>query len=228
MGLFLVGVFAVSLVGVENASTGTFLLNLGMMLGCYAAHILTLLLMARQIPDETENGTIYPLLAKPVNRDTLLLGKWLACAVSGTGVLAVLVLLGWLSAPRMEAYHPGALAQALLLLPLSLSMLAALVLLLSLIVPRGMAVVLAGGIYFLGDKPIGMIKQGSATRAWLSGFAWPAGYLPDFSKLNLITRYTDGILPVSFAEYGGLVLYGGLCTALCLALAMLIFRRRAL
>src|SRR5947208_2284009 len=41
---------------------------------------------ARQIPMERENRTIFPLLAKPVTRTQLMLGKflgcWLACAIT--------------------------------------------------------------------------------------------------------------------------------------------------
>jgi ABC-type transport system involved in multi-copper enzyme maturation permease subunit len=41
---------------------------------------------ARQIPSERENRTLFPLLAKPVSRNHLILGKflgcWLACGIS--------------------------------------------------------------------------------------------------------------------------------------------------
>src|SRR5580692_8172962 len=42
--------------------------------------------MARQMPAERENRTIFPLLAKPISRSQLLLGKflgcWLACGIA--------------------------------------------------------------------------------------------------------------------------------------------------
>src|SRR5438552_18974330 len=56
---------------------------------------------ARQIPAERENRTIFPLLAKPLTRSQLLLGKflgcWLACALV---LLCFYLFFGALSASR--------------------------------------------------------------------------------------------------------------------------------
>lgn len=222
MGVFLLTLLAVTVVGIEHPSTGTFLLNLGMSLAVYAAHVMTLLLMARQIPDEVEQRTLYPLLSKPLDRDTLLLGKWAACAACGALVLGILLLLGWVPAPRMETYHPGTLAQTLCLLPLSLGLLASLALLLSLVLPRAMALAAGAALYFGGGHVIAFLEQRAPTAAWLGR------YLPDFSKLNLVTRYTDGIEPVAAGTFLGLCAYAVAFSAAFLALATWIFRRRPL
>lgn len=228
MGIFLVGTMTVRILGVEEPATGTFLLNLGMSLAFYAAHLLTLLLSARQLPDEIENRTIYPLLAKPVDRTVLILAKWAACAVCGTGILAVLTALGWFPAPRMESYSPGTLWQALALFPLSLAMLAALALCLSLLLPRAMAALIAAGLFLGSHAAIAVASRIADTHPLAAPAAWCARYLPDFNKFNLITRYTDGIAPLGSAAFGGLLLYGALCTALYLAVAAALFRRRPL
>src|SRR5437867_13175954 len=51
-----------------------------------ASLVIAITTTARQIPAERENRTIFPLLAKPVTRNQLLLGKflgcWLACGLS--------------------------------------------------------------------------------------------------------------------------------------------------
>src|SRR6266481_9173025 len=56
---------------------------------------------ARQIPAERENRTLFPLLAKPLTRSQLLLGKflgcWLACALV---LLCFYLFFGALSATR--------------------------------------------------------------------------------------------------------------------------------
>ena len=228
MMVFLIGVSAIRMVGIEQAATGTFLLNLGMSLAFYAAHILTLLLMARQIPDEMEHRTLYPLLAKPVERDVLLLAKWLACAVCGAGVLGVLMLLGWLPVPRLEVYHPGTGAQMLTLLPVSLALLAGITLCLSLLVPQGVTLVISGGLFFAGPHLLALVRRVAADQAVWQPAVWLSGYLPDFGKLNLITRYTDGIAPLGMGEFTGLLAYGALFTALSLALSAALFRRRPL
>jgi ABC-type transport system involved in multi-copper enzyme maturation permease subunit len=228
MGVFLVATVAVTVVGIENPSTGTFLLNLGMTIAIYAAHGMTVLVMARQIPDEIEQRTLYPLLAKPLERDTLLIGKWAACAGCGALVLGVLLVMGWAPVPRMENYHPGALAQALLLLPLSLGLAASMALLLSLAVPRAFALLIGAAVYFGGGHITGLLEQRAQADAWLRPFVWLARYLPDFSKLNLVTRYTDGIDPLAAGPFLGLCLYAMVFTAAFLVLSTWLFRRRPL
>lgn len=63
---------------------------------------------ARQIPMERESRTIFPLLAKPVTRTQVLLGKflgcWLACAVT----LAVFYLFFGVAAMTKEHHWPVA------------------------------------------------------------------------------------------------------------------------
>jgi len=228
MAVYSVGVISCTLVGIDNASTGTFLLNLGMTLSYYAAHLLTLVLTARQIPDELENRTIYPLLAKPIGRGVLLCSKWGACVLCGMIALTGLWLLGVMPVPRMETYQITTLIQTLLLFPVSLALLAAIALLISLVAPRGVVLVGAGLIFFFGDKIGGLVERGAESSVWLTPVAWLTAYLPDFSKLNLITRYTDGIGPVPGAEYVGLLLYGSIITVFGLALSNAIFQRRAL
>src|ERR1022692_3482844 len=61
---------------------------------------------ARQIPAERENRTIFPLLAKPVTRGQVLLGKfagcWLAC---GLTLIVFYLFFGIVSGSR-EHYWP--------------------------------------------------------------------------------------------------------------------------
>ena len=228
MSLYVVGVLVVRSVGIDNASTGTFLLNLGMSLASIPAHILTLLVAARQVPEELENRTIYPLLAKPIERFQFIAGKWLACAAAGTTIYLVLTLMAWACTPKMEFYSAPMLAQAVALQALSLSALAAFAMALSLLVPRVMAVTLSAGVVFLGSKAAALAANSTRDEAWGKAVSWALLYLPDFSKLNLVTRYTDGIGPLGAWEFAGLAAYALVVTAFFLAVAVEIFRRRTL
>ena len=58
--------------------------------------------------------------------------------------------------------------------------------------------------------------------------AWLWGYIPGFSKLNLIGRYTDGIPALPWSDWLSAIAYGVVWVALFLLLSMAIFRRRAL
>ena len=228
MAVFVVGALAVNLVGIDNPSTATFLLNLGLTLAYVFAHVLTLLLAARQLPTEIENRTIYPLLARPISRETLLLGKWGACTACGVLVFVPLFLMGWIAVPKLEAYDPALLVQALALQVVSLGLTAALALGLSLVVQKGVAIALTGGLLFFGHSLFGFIQSVIAENRFSTIFRWLTLYVPDFSKLSLLTRYTDGVGAVSITTFAGLLVYGTLFSIVTLAFSSLAFRRRAL
>ncbi|GAB4314145.1 MAG: hypothetical protein Kow0059_05740 [Candidatus Sumerlaeia bacterium] len=230
MALFAAGVIVFRMVGIEAPATGTFLLNLGLTLAWFAAHLLTLLLAVRQIPEEIEQRTIYPLLARPLERATLLAGLWTACTASGVLCLAVLFAMAWLGVPKMEPYDAGLLAQLLALQAVSLAMMAALAMLASLIVPRGVALVALAALLVGGGQALDLLRERAAgvNEAAAAAVRWGAAYVPDFSQLNLITRYTDGIGPLSAWEFAGLAAQGMIFTAAALVVAAAVFRRRNL
>ena len=61
---------------------------------------------ARQIPAERESRTIFPLLAKPVTRGQVVLGKFLGCWLACGGALLVFYLCFWvMSASREHEWH---------------------------------------------------------------------------------------------------------------------------
>jgi len=225
MGLFVVYAMAARVVGIDDDATATFLLNLGLTMAYVLAHILTLLLALRQIPVEIEKRTIYPLLAKPLDRHHFVAGKWLASAVCGSAVYGVLFLLAWVSAPRREFFDPVLLGQTLVLAPVSLSMLAAGAIFASLIAPRAIGLIVLAGFLLAGHTLVTWVERTSEPGR-LGVWLW--GYLPEFSKLNLIGRYTDGVSALPWSAWFAGIAYGIVWTALLLLLSMAVFRRRAL
>ena len=227
MALFALVAIFVSVVGIQNDATATFLLNLGMTLAYWCAHILTLLLAAGQLPNEIERRTLYPLLAKPVERSTVLIGKWAACSLCGIAVFLALTIIGWLPVPKRETFDGTLLAQYAILAPCSLALLSALAIALSLIFTRGIVLLILGLLLAAGSQWNGIVERAmpAATRSIAH---WVLNYLPDFSRLNLITRYTDGIGALGAGEWLGLILYAAIFTVAALALGVRIFSRRAL
>ena len=228
MAVYLLGVFAVRTAGIENPETGTLLLNLGLTLAAGAAHVLAVLMATRQVAEELEHRTLLTLLARPVDRTAVLAAKWLAVAVAGAACLAVLGGVAWLSVPRLESYHPGMLAQAVVAGALSVALAAALAMALSLVVPKAVASLVTLGLVFGAGTLLPLLRIWADRRAAGPLWAWLLGYLPDFGKLDLVVRYTDGIAPLPAAEAGALFLYGGLFTAALLVLAAWRFRRMPL
>ncbi len=218
MSAFALVALSARLTGSTDPTAATFMLNLGLSLSVMFSHLLTLLLAGRQFPDEIENRTLYPLLARPISRPSLLVGKWLAGGLVGLLVLAAFGLLTWAVTPAAEAMRPQTGLQALIVLPVSLFWTSALVILLSLWLPRASALSAAIVLVFLGDRIAG----------WLMALPLVPHLLPRIGILNLITRFTDGAPPLSTPDFLLLLVYGTGWTLLCLWAAHLGFRRRGL
>ncbi len=224
--LVVLGVFAVLLlgflavartVGFENPATGTFVLNLALTVAVGLGQVVALVTTARQMPDEFEHRTIYPLLARPVRRRDLLLGKWLAGTLTGAGVVAVLGIPAWLLVPRLEPYSTGTLLQLLLLQPGALAVIAAGGLAATLLLPRLPALFAAAAVLF-GSGHLVRLARGWA----------PLQALPDPGRLTLVLRYTDGAGPLAATEFVLLLAYAGLWSALLLGAGIFAFDRRSL
>ena len=158
VGIFALGVTIARFVGIENAATATFLLNLGITFAFLSATILTLLTSARHVPDEMEARTLYPLLAKPLTRFEYLTGKWIACTGVGVVSMLALFLVAYLPVPKKDDFDTLLLGQALLLKALSLGMLAALGILFSLFAPKPVTIVLLALLYAVGTTAGNFLK----------------------------------------------------------------------
>lgn len=221
---FILTALAVRLVGVDNPATGTFVLNLGMTYCSYAAHLMVLILAARMIPLEIENRTIYPILAKPVSRLTYILGKGLATSLFGAAAFTVLLLFVWVASPRLEEYAPVLLFQLIALQVLSLFALCSMTILLSLLFPPAVSMILALLTYFFGGKAIALLELRfpSAASKWL------LHYIPDFTQLNLITRYTDGMPALGTGMFFLLMAYGLVLFLSAFGFSAWVFQKRPL
>ena len=228
MGVFVLGALGARVVGVENPATGTFLYNLGLTLAWIFAHVLVLLMSIHQVPGEIENRTIYPILARPVDRSVYLLGKWGASTLVSWGAYALFALLVILVCPRLESYETGMFLQMGVLILASLAVTASLAQLISLVLPRAMGALLLGGLVFLGTYLFGVLRTvGGET--WLNELIrWVVLYVPDFSKWNMTTRYTDGIEALSAGTFLGLLFSAAVFGCGASLLSHTLFKRRAL
>jgi hypothetical protein len=57
---------------------------------------------------------------------------------------------------------------------------------------------------------------------------WLLSYLPNFTKLNLFDRFTDGIAAVSGPDFVGLMAYALILAFAALSFAVFLFGRRQL
>jgi len=216
-GISLVFLGLARIVGFETPSAATFTLNLSLTLITGLAQLMTLLMAARQIPDELERRTLFPLLARPVSRADILLGKTLAAWGTGLVVYFSLLLPVLVLVPRLESFAAGTFWQMIALIPPGLAVTAAMGMCLSMLVPKGMAIVL-GGVLLFGAASMGSWR-------WAGRLLH---LLPVPGKLDLTLRYTDGALPLAGGSLMLSLVYALIWTVLLLGLSIRLFSRRAL
>lgn len=187
---------------------------------------------ARQIPAERESRTIFPLLAKPISRNQMIVGKfvgcWLACAL----VLVVFYLFfGVISGAREHLWPIVPYFQALFFHWIFLGVVIALVLWGSLVfaAPSSNATicfVIIGGIMLLG----GHLNQLAARMHGVSATITSVVYyiLPhlEFYDLRDWIIHDRGV--VAWLPWLIATGYGLIYSAIFLGLACLTFRRKAL
>jgi ABC-type transport system involved in multi-copper enzyme maturation permease subunit len=186
---------------------------------------------ARQIPAERENRTLLPLLAKPLTRGQLIVGKFLGCWVAcGLTLFCFYVFFGALSASREHQWPVANYLQAGLMQWFMLGIVVAFALLGSLIfaAPSSNATicfVLIGGIMFVArnlDRIALTLREPVRTIVYWLYFAIP--HLEFYDLRDLIVHDW----PVVPWLYIGLALaYAGFYMAVFLIAACLVFRRKA-
>lgn len=114
LSAFLVTLMTLNLFGLGQVVT--YLKEIGLLLAWVCSWILAVSVSTRQLAQEERQGTIYTLLAKPVSRMEVLLGKWLgAWVVVSAATLVFYALLALVIVLRGGAIGGVVLAQAWLL-----------------------------------------------------------------------------------------------------------------
>ena len=231
MGLYLFFAVGARLAGNTQAEAVALLLNMGLWLASALAAVLTLISSARALTMEMEMQTLYPLLAKPVARGEILLGKWLASMLAGWlcfGVFGILTVLTWTAQFPLPGQSMQMFAQSIPLQLAALGLLASSGLLLSLLLPPSVSILIGGFLYFGGGLVSNLLMtlmRDSRLSLWIDALLQ---YLPQFSKLCLLQRFTDGAPPLSWGEWSLLLIYSIGVTFAFLGLANRLFDRRSL
>jgi len=185
---------------------------------------------ARQIPAERENRTLLPLLAKPLTRVQLILGKFLGCWLAcGLALLCFYLFFGALSASREHSWPLFNYLQAALMHWCLLGIIVALALLGSLVfaAPSSNATicfVIVGGILFVGrnlDRVALTLHEPVRTLVTILYFVIP--HLEFYDLRDLVVHQW----PVQWQYVGLAVLYAVFYMAVFLIGACLVFRRKA-
>lgn len=196
-----------------------------------SALVIAITTTARQIPAERENRTLLPLLAKPLTRVQLVLGKFLGCWLAcGLGLLCFYIFFGVLSASREHQWPILNYLQAGVMHWFMLGIVASIALLGSLIfaAPSSnstICFVIVGGILFVGrnlDRVALNLREPLRTLVECLYFAIP--HL-EFYDLRDLVVHNWGLVGWGFV--GMAALYAAFYMTVFLIAACLVFRRKA-
>lgn len=228
MGLFIIGAATARFVGAETDAAAAFIQNLGLSLAWILAMIVTVLLAGRQFPDELEQRSIYPLLAKPVARYQYILGKWLAVWLAGSATALALNVLALAASPWPGGVSVAALLQAVMLEVIALALATAIALALSIRLPKVLGTVITLLLVFVGGSMVGLIQGYSAASPMRSVIVWFTTYIPNFNRLDLINEFSAGDPGLVALDFVARVLYGAIISAFALAAAILFLEKKPL
>lgn len=194
--------------------------------------VIAVMTAARQIPDELERKTIFPLLAKPVTRADVILGKylgsWLAC---GAALLVFYLFFGIVVASREHAFPGLGFFQAMTMHWLMLSVLIAMTMLGSLVFAALssnatiMLISAAGILTILRHLNTVALQQPEPMQTvfYVLYFALP--HLEFYDMRDLIVHSWP---PIGFGVILLAALYAAFYTALFLVAACQVFKRRSI
>ncbi len=186
---------------------------------------------ARQIPAEREQRTLLPLLAKPLSRSQLILGKFLGCWIAcGLALLCFYVFFGALAATREHTWPVLNYFQAAFMHWIALGIVIAMALLGSLVfaAPSSNATicfVIVVGILTVG-RYLGHVALSLSEpfRSTLYALYFAIPHLEFFDMRKLIVHDWP-LIPWGFV--GEAVIYAAVYMAFFLTTACLVFRRKA-
>jgi len=212
--------------GVSGASR--YMNELAMLLVWLFSLTIGLGVSARLLPPEFDSRTIYPMLAKPVGRGTILLGKYLgALAASFLALaffyLAYAVLIGL----RQGVWFPLILLQAFTLHTGLLMIVTALGLLGSLVMTPSANLTLCGLLSVLmlvfGQRLPALIQTQPVPGKWaLQVIQWAGPHLEFF---DLRQRLIHDWPPIGWDVCAAVMVYAVGYAVACLALSAVIFRK---
>jgi ABC-type transport system involved in multi-copper enzyme maturation permease subunit len=225
--LILAPLAAIKPFGVGGASRH--LSEIALLLIWISAAVIAISVAGRQFPPEFEHRTIYPMLAKPVSRTTLLAGKFLGAWVASVSATGLFYLAyGLFAGAKLGIWFPAVFCQAFALHVGFLTLVTALSLLGSFCLTPAANLTVCGvvvcGMFAVGQRLPEMTAGHSAPlRALARLIYWVAPHVEFF---DLRRRVVHEWGPVGWPVAAAVLIYAVVYAGACLLLAGWIFRRR--
>jgi ABC-type transport system involved in multi-copper enzyme maturation permease subunit len=207
----------------------TFMRDITLTVVNFLSTIICIWFAARQLPEELSRRTLFPLLARPVRRFDVLLGKFLAVWILSTGALLVLALIAWLNLAMFKATIGDIYWQYVFLRALSFGPIAAMTIALSLLLTPAATVTLSGlltlsGTMFARSLYASVESATGPAQPLLKGLYF---LLPHLDLFDLSQRASYNYPAIPYWVLGALSVYALIYVAVFLCLGELKFRKMA-
>ncbi len=201
----------------------------GLLLAWVFAWILAIGVSVRQLPQEEKTGTIFPLLAKPVRRSELIIGKWLgAWGIAGAATMLFYILLAGIVVARGGNFNPALTIQAWTLHFCFIGILAAMGILFTTRLNGDAAATLAGVVSVSAFLLLPQVPQMSGDLSgWRKEGLFVIYYaLPHLELFDLRLRLVHDWETMRLEPFLMIICYGLLTMAVLLLLGWLAYRTK--
>lgn len=233
--LYLIGLYALTILFATRfipelaASTeNKIILDIGLGAMGILGLIVTVFVSTGLVNKEIEKRTVYVLVAKPITRTELIIGKHLGLSavlavLIGTMTIFLMIILSYNRIP----YYPTHILLSSLFMWLELSLITAVGILFGVFTSSLLATLLTIGIYFMGNASRDLVTLGKLAKnvdleRMMTGLYL---ILPDLARLNLKNDAVYGVLP-SLPNLGINFGYGIIYIILLLTISTMVFSRR--
>jgi ABC-type transport system involved in multi-copper enzyme maturation permease subunit len=224
---FFLGLIALNIFGLRNLVG--YVKETGLLLVWIFSFFLTIGVSVRQLPQEEKSGTIFPLLAKPVRRTEVLLGKWLgAWTVAGAATTFFYIILAGIVHARGGHFYPLLAMEAWILHFCFIGILSALGILCSTRLNSDAAATLTA---VLSVSAFLLLPQIPHLTAEVGGWKKEGLYiiyyaLPHLELFDLRQRLVHEWGAVNLEPFLMIILYGLVVTVIILLASWLLFRNK--
>lgn len=213
---------------ISNGAEVTIVLNLGLAGIEVLGLIVAVFVGTNLVNKEIEKRTVYVLVAKPISRAELIVGKHLGLTALLSLLLTVMMGIDFGLSALLQPNLPFAsLAIAVAFIFLELSLVVGAAILFGTITSSILATLLTFALYLMGHLSRVLLQFGASMDSELlkRGIQGLFLVLPDLSRLNLKNDAVYAQLPGA-SELGLSALYGALYTVVLLSIATMVFSRR--
>lgn len=203
--------------------------DIGLLMAWVFGWVLAVTVSTRELPQEESRGTVFPLLAKPIDRFELIAGKWLGCwSMVAAATFLFYLLVAAVVAVKGGRFDAATTLQAYVLHASAIGVIVGIGLLFSVRLNQDAASVLAYIVSAASFLLLPRVPQFVVDARGFSGTAMMLLYhlLPHFELFDLRKRLVHDFGPIRWTVFGVVLAYGLLLTMLFLLLAWLAYRRK--